>query len=86
MSIQRLKTDKYFESSDLALSAFLLMWYPLEAIDRMNPQKSLFIFKRDQQMDELIEAYWRGKAQVNPQAYFNSLKNIKARLYEERKF
>lgn len=84
MNIKHLSTNDYYESSDLALSAFLSMWYPLEAIDRTNPQKAKFIFKRDEQLDKLIESYWHGQAQVNPIVYFNSLKNVKARLYEER--
>lgn len=84
--IQRLRTDEIYECSDLAISAYLALWYPIEAIDRTNPQKARFIFKRDKQMDKLIELFWRGQAQVNPLAYFNALKNVKARLYEERQY
>lgn len=84
MNIKHLSSNEYYESSDLSLATTLSLYYPLEAIDRKNPQKALFIFKRDQQMDKLIEAYWRGEIKVNPQEYFNALKNMKSRLYENR--
>lgn len=85
MNGQRLKLEEYYSTSDLALAAVISLSYPLEAIDKtQNPYKALFLFKRDDQLDQLIEAYWRGELKVNPQTYFNALKNIKARLYESR--
>lgn len=82
MSIKRLSINEYYESSDLSLVTTLSLYYPLEVVDRTNPHKALFVFKKDQQMDQLIESYWRGELKVNPQEYFNALKNMKARLYE----
>lgn len=77
-------TNNYYYTADLALAATISLYYPVEAIDRQsNSQKASFIFKRDQQLDKLIEGYWRGELKVNPQAYFNSLRIIKARLYGE---
>jgi len=71
-----------FKSSDLSLAAVLSLHYPLEEIDRKNPKKALFIFKNNKQMEKLIDSYWRGELKVNPQAYFQQLKFIKTRLYE----
>lgn len=76
--------DNNYYTSDLALAAALSLFYPLEAIDRRNPQKAEFLFKRDEQLDKLIETYWRGEMRVSPQAYFYQLKLIKSRLYEMR--
>lgn len=85
MSQEKLKLTEYFSSFDLALSVTISLYYPLEAIDwTENPHKAKFIFKRDAQLDQLVEAYWRGELKVNPQAYFNALKNLKGRLYESR--
>ena len=84
MSIDKLKINEFYECSDLALSAFLSMWHTLEKIDHTNPQRALFIFKRDEQIERHIEEYWRGQAAVNPQAYFQQLRFIKGRLYESR--
>ncbi len=83
MTNLKLTTTDYYSTSDLALVAAISLYFPLEAIDRQNPHKALFLFKRQEQLDQLIESYWRGELQVEPQNYFNQLKNIKARLYSE---
>jgi hypothetical protein len=73
--------ENYYSTSDLALSAAISLWYPLESIDKTNPQKVTFLFKRDDELDQLVEAFWRGSLKVDPQAYFNQLKAIKSRIY-----
>lgn len=84
MSI-RISVKDIYSTSDLALATLLSLWYPLEAVDRtQDVNKAQFLFKRDIQLDELVTAYWRGELKVNPQEYFNALKNMKARLYEGR--
>lgn len=84
MNQENLKTHAYYSTVDLALVTTLSLFYPIEAIDRQNPHKAIFLFKRDESLDQLVEAYWRGELKVNPATYFNQLKIIKARLYEER--
>ena len=81
---QNLKLDDYYQTSDLALATAISLWYPVEAIDKTDPHKAIFLFKRDQSLDQLIESYWRGELKVSPAVYFNQLKAIKARLYGER--
>lgn len=80
----RLRVDDYFSTSDLALAGAIALYFPLEAIDKtQNQYKAQFLFKRDRSLDKLVEAYWRGELKVEPQTYFNQLKNIKARLYSD---
>ncbi len=76
--------NDYYSTSDLSMTAALSLFFPLEGIDRRNPHKAEFLFKRDDQLDKFIESYWRGEMKVSPQAYFYQLKLIKTRLYEER--
>jgi hypothetical protein len=71
----------FYRTADLALATAISLFYPIEVIDRKNPRKAQFIFKREDGLDELIESYWRGELKVEPQAYFNALRVIKARLY-----
>jgi len=78
-----LKENDFYRTTDLALATAIYLFHPLEAIDRQNPRKSHFLFKRDSGLDELIESYWRGELKVTPQEYFNALRVIKARLYGE---
>lgn len=77
----REKLKDHYSTSDIALATTLSLFYPLEVVDRTNPHKAQFLFKRDDQIDQLIETYWRGEIKINPQAYFAALKNLKSRLY-----
>jgi len=80
MSQENLKLKDFYQSSDLALVCTISLWYPIDTIDRTNPRKATFLFKRDEKLDELLESYWRRELKIEPQAYFNQLKAIKARL------
>lgn len=83
MNQEYLGTGNYYSTSDLALATAISLFYPLEAVDKQNPHKAQFLFKRDADLEQLIEAYWKGELKVNPAAYFQQLKIIKTRLYEE---
>lgn len=74
----------YYYTSDLALATAISLWYPIDAIDRQNPRKASFLFKRNAKLNELLEAYWKRELKIEPQEYFNQLKAIKARLYSEK--
>lgn len=69
-----------FSTTDLALATAISLYYPIEKIDKNNPEKLKFIFNRDEHFDELLETYWKNKMLVNPVCYFNQLKFIKTRL------
>jgi len=78
-----LKKD-FFESSDLSLvSALQLHGYQIEAMDRNNPDKVIFVIRRNEGLDNLIQAFWSRSLKVEPLAYFESMKSIKARLYQQ---
>ena len=77
-----LRQNDYFESSDLALCATLCCYgYHIEAINKQNPQKAIFLVKRDEQLDNLIQKYWTHQLKIEPMSFFNFLKEIKARVY-----
>ena len=71
-----------YSTSDLALASVISLYHPLWAVDKTNPQKAEFIFKREEGIDKLIESFWRKELQVEPLTYFNQIKIIKSRLYE----
>ncbi|OIP58157.1 MAG: hypothetical protein COX79_01810 [Candidatus Levybacteria bacterium CG_4_10_14_0_2_um_filter_36_16] len=73
----------HFQTSDLALASFLSLTYPIEKIDKSNPKRAEFVFKNPEELHNLIDTYWQGKARVEPQVFFNQLKIVKARLYGE---
>jgi hypothetical protein len=84
MTQKILNQNDYLKSSDLALCATLCCYgYRIEAINKQNPQKAIFLIKRDEQLDDLIQKYWTHQLKVEPMGFFNFLKEIKARIYSK---
>ena len=81
--IQKLEKNNYFKTSDLALAAAINLSQPLESLDRSNPHKVLFIFPNNKQTEDIVDSYWKRQLQVEPLSFFNSLRTLKARLYEK---
>jgi hypothetical protein len=72
-----------FRTSDLALSAALVaLGFCLEAVEKEYP-KSTFIFKRSEALDEAIQGFWASSLRIEPKTYFNSVKEVKSRLYSQ---
>lgn len=82
MSKDNIKTD-YYSTSDLGLATVISLSHPLQQIDRQNANKSLFIFKRSNDLEKLVKDYWEGMLEIEPKVYFNQLKTLKTRLYSE---
>lgn len=72
----------YFETTDLGLAATIVtLGYELESLDRDNPSRVRFVFKRLGDLDEVVQAYWRNELTINPLAYFGNVKLMKNRIY-----
>ena len=78
-----MKINEYYSISDLALATTISLFYTIESIDKTNPKNATFVFRRKNDLDNLIEAFWKRELKVEPQAYFNQLRFIKSRLYEK---
>jgi hypothetical protein len=76
-----LNENDFMRTSDLPLAATLYLFAPLAGIDKQNPQRAEFLFERNQELNQLIETYWRRELTVDPKAYFDALRAIKAHLY-----
>lgn len=72
----------YYSSADLGLSTVISLFYPIDFIDKSNPQKAVFNFKREPGLDDLVANYWARRLQIEPQSLLNQLKAIKTRLYD----
>jgi hypothetical protein len=72
-----------YKTADLALVAVLLLFMPdsLDAYDRTNPRKVLFVFRRSDRLDALVDKYWKRELMVEPQDFFNQIKLAKVRIY-----
>jgi hypothetical protein len=75
--------NAFFETSDLALaSALCCVGASLDGLDKTNPRRAVFIFRREKGLDDLIAAYWGRTLKVDAMGYFLAQKQLKARLYE----
>lgn len=69
---------------DLGLSAALICAsFSLVSLDRENLRKVQFVFRRNDGMDDVIDAYWANRLEVKARTYFDTLKMLKNRLYSE---
>ncbi|MDI6809815.1 MAG: DUF5659 domain-containing protein [Candidatus Eisenbacteria bacterium] len=78
--------ETFYRTADLALAVALSLSFPMEAIERENPQnprRAYFVFKKTPALDASVETYWKRALKVEPLAYFEHLRSIKARLYGE---
>ncbi|KKT39868.1 MAG: hypothetical protein UX47_C0005G0056 [Candidatus Collierbacteria bacterium GW2011_GWA2_46_26] len=73
--------NNFFVSADLPLVTTISLYYPIDALDRSSPPRVQFLFKRDGDLDKLVEAFWKDELRVSPQIFFNQLKIIKSRIH-----
>ena len=72
-----------FRTADLSLTAVIsVLGFGIEQIERVSPSRSVFIFEDSASLQETVSLYWRGDLRIEPRAYFDELKRIKARLYQ----
>jgi hypothetical protein len=55
--------------------------FELIGIEKSNPQKALFTFKREGNIDEVANRYFANKLKVSARSYADNLKALKNKLY-----
>lgn len=75
--------ESLYSTTDMALAAAISIFYPIEIINKNNPKRVVFIFKKDKHFDLFIANYWKGKLKIDPQKYFQNLKLLKSRIYND---
>lgn len=83
MTMKTIPTSELYQTADMACAAALSLFYPIEAIDRTSGRRVFFVFVRSDEFDRFVQMFWRGEVQVEPRAYFDSIKAIKTRLYDQ---
>lgn len=82
MKTELLYEKDFYQTTDLACAAALSLFLPVEAIDKTNPRRAYFVFRKSEELDRLLEAFWSRQLKVESRAYFDQLKALKTRLYE----
>lgn len=69
---------------DLGVAAALLCAeFELLVLDRANRRKVLFVFRKAKGIDDTANAYFADRLELNARAFFDQLKALKSRLYNE---
>jgi len=74
--------EEYFFTYDLGCAASLVSsGYELLSLDRQNPKKILFIFKRTGDTDKVVDDYYSDRLRVNARTFFDNIRMLKNRIY-----
>lgn len=72
----------HFLTYDLGCaSALVTAGFELLELDRTNPRKVNFIFKRDEGIESVADDFWSDRLAQKSRAFWDNTKNLKNRLY-----
>lgn len=74
-----------FTTYDLGVStALLCAGFELLSVDKNdNPRKALFIFKKEDGVEDVTDRYFSDRLEVKARSFFDHLKALKNKLYSE---
>lgn len=73
-----------FTTYDLGVStALLCAGFELVSLDKENPRKALFVFKRKANIENIANQYFTDQLEVKARSFFDHLKALKNKLYSE---
>ncbi len=74
----------YFYTFDLGCSAALISaGFELVSLDKANPRKVQFIFRREIGIKKVVDDYWADRLEVKARTFFDNVKMLKNRIYSE---
>lgn len=80
-----INSDNYTEhylTYDLGCSSALVSsGFDLVSLDRMNPKKIQFIFRRDTGIEKVADDYFADKLEVKARSFFDNVKMLKNKIY-----
>jgi len=69
---------------DLGCSAALTsVGFELVSLDKENPRKVQFIFRREVGIEKVVNKYWANLLEVKAREFFDNIKMLKNRIYSE---
>jgi hypothetical protein len=78
------ENENFWSTYDLGISSALISrGYELAHMNKDNPKRVKFFFRKTAGMENLVELYFRNKLKVKAREYFENVKAIKNRLYSD---
>lgn len=73
-----------FTTYDLGVStALLCLGFEILSIEKQNPKKALFVFKKEDGIEDFANQYFSDRLELRARSYFDHLKALKNQLYSE---
>jgi len=73
-----------FTTYDLGVStALLCAGFVLLSVEKTNPRKALFIFKKESGIEDIANSYFSDRLEVKARSFFDHFKALKNKLYSE---
>lgn len=83
----RISSDNYAEfylTYDLGCSSALVSsGFELVSLEKSNPKKVQFMFRREAGIENVVDEYWADRLEVKARSFFDNTKMIKNRIYSE---
>ena len=83
----RVSSENYADflfTFDLGAAASLTTaGFELVSLDKTNPKKVRFVFRREAGIENVVDDYWTDRLEVKARAFFDNLKMLKNRIYSE---
>lgn len=79
-----MENNSTFSTDSFVLASFLLSHECiLLEVDKTNPRRASFIFKKTKEIERLIKEFHTFQAKIEPHKFFNAQKDLKQRLYDQ---
>lgn len=79
-----LEGDEVMGVGDLGCAAALVTAnFVLLTLDRANPRKVRFIFRREAGIEKVANDFWSDNLTQSSRSYWDNIKNLKNRLYSD---
>lgn len=76
-----MKENRFYETTDLALVAYLKLYEFVIQDVRREDRRAVFILEDKPDRKKLIRQFYNDKARVPPLKFWNSISDIKSLLY-----
>jgi len=71
----------FFKTSDFGLCVVLcVLGFKLTSIDKTNPNRAIFQFENDVEIEKYTESYFRGELRLDPRLVLLQSRLVKSRL------
>ena len=79
-----LEGDEVYATYDLGCAAALVTAdFALLTLDRANPRKVRFIFRREVGIEKVADDFWSDRLEQKSRSFWDNIKNLKNRLYSD---